>query len=185
MATNIKNAPPAESEKEKKTVAKRESPLDAQLLKLASKGLSGQEIGEEVGLPGAEVMSRIRRILADRDWLTEVEQQKLNIADLRKAKSRIMERVDKSYWDVDDMKEFIRATELMDNMLEKATRINDDQLAVVSGAQARALVVLMTYAWDRAIARLREEFPGVDPTDLIDEFNDGLREGVKVIEASE
>jgi hypothetical protein len=167
------------------TVGKKYKNLDEQLLAHAGQGMSGEEIGEAAGIPAAQAMTRIRQILSDRDWLTEIEVQKLNILDLRKAKARIMDRIDKSYFDVDDMKEFIRATELMDRMLEKATKITDEQLSVVSGAQARTLVKLMTYAYDRANALLEEKYPGVDIAEIRDAFNDGLREGVRVIEAAQ
>lgn len=161
-----------------------ENPLDAGMLKMASEGYSAEEIGEAYGVPAAQAAQRIRDILQSRDWLTEIEQQKLNIMNLRKIQGRIMERVDKSFWDVDDMKEFIRATELLDKMLEKSSRITDDQLSVVSTAQARALVKLMTLAWDKAIARLQEEYPNVEISVIVDTFHDGLREGVREIEGA-
>lgn len=184
MGTNVKKQSMNGATGTGKAVGKKYSSLDDQLLALADKGWTAEEIGEATGLPPAQAAMRIRQILSDMDWLTELEQQKLNILALRKIKSRIMERVDKTYFDVDDMKEFIRATELMDRMLEKSNRITDEQLSVVSGAQARALVKLMTLAWDKAIARLEEEYPNVDTSVLMDTFNDGLREGVREIEAS-
>src|SRR5690606_39350163 len=96
----------------------------------------------------------------------------------------IMERGYKTIWAVEDMNELLRATELLDKMLEKSSRITDAQLSVVSTAQARALVNLMTYAFDAAVERLREEYPNVEVSVIIDTFHDGLREGVRVIEGA-
>src|SRR5690606_31663418 len=132
----------------------------------------------------AQAAQRIRDILQSRDWLTEIEQQKLNIMNLRKIQGRIMERVDKSFWDVADMKEVLRASELLDQMLEESSRITADEVSVGRTAQARALVNLMTYAFDAAVERLREEYPNVEVSVIIDTFHDGLREGVRVIEGA-
>lgn len=155
--------------------------LDQRLLELADQGLSGQEIGEEMNIPPAEAMVRIRRILEDRDWLTLLERQKLNILQLHKIKSRLFEQVDKSFIDPDMVREFLKATEILDALLERASNINEDQLAVVSDAQARALVKLFNLAWDKAIERLQEQYPDAELDEITDVFYDGLREGVREI----
>src|SRR5690606_40072421 len=67
----------------------KENPLDAGMLKMASEGYSAEEIGEAYGVPAAQAAQRIRDILQSRDWLTEIEQQKLNIMNLRKIQGRI------------------------------------------------------------------------------------------------
>ncbi len=155
--------------------------LDKRLLKYADEGLSPQEISEIMNIPAAEVAIKIRRILEDRDWLSILERQKLNLLQFHKIKSRLFERVDKDYVDADLLKEYINATKVMDEMLDRATKITDDQLAVVSDAQARALVKLFSFAWDDLLEWMASEYPQVDTAAMSDVFNDGLRNGAREI----
>lgn len=168
-----------------KAVAKKGQTLEQKLLNLADQGLSGQEIGDSLGIPAAEAMMKIRHILEDRDWLSIVERQKLNIMQMSKIKSRMFEAVDKAFLDPDMLKEFTRATELMDRMLESATSVTEDQLSVISGAQARAMVKLFNLAWDAAVKRLNELYPEIPMDEITDVFHDGLREAAREIEPPE
>lgn len=159
--------------------SKELSRIDNKLLELADKGASGVDMEAATGVPAAEAMIRVRQILQERDWLTELERQKMNIMGLQEVKATLLKSVNATAGlDVETVQAFIRATQVMDSLLDKSTRITDDQLNTISNRQAKALVTLMTYAWDKAIGMLEERYPDIDVLEITDTFNDGLREGV-------
>lgn len=155
------------------------SKIDNKLLELADAGASGVDMEASTGVPAAEAMIRVRQILQEKDWLTELERQKMNIMGLQEVKSRLLKMVNSHHvLDVETVQAFIRATQVMDTLLDKTTRITDEQLNTISNRQAKAMVTLFQYAFDRAIGLLEERYPEVDLDQITDAFNDGLREGV-------
>lgn len=160
-------------------MSKELSRIDNKLLELADAGASGMDMEAATGVPAAEAMIRVRQILQDRDWMTELERQKMNIMGLQEVKAKLLKSVNSTPGiDADTMQAFLRATQIMDGLLDKSTRVTDEQLNTISDRQAKAMVTLFQYAFDRAIGLLEERYPEVDLDQITDAFNDGLREGV-------
>ena len=62
---------------------------DTRLLDAASNNLSGLEIEEKFGIPAAEAISRIRRLLTERDIWTDIERKQLLLHSAFQLKGRI------------------------------------------------------------------------------------------------
>lgn len=158
------------------------SKIDEKLLRLANRSASPAEMAEDTGIPATQCLARVREILNERDWLTDLERQKMNIIDLQKVKATLMKQVDQQFADTDAIDVFVKATKVMDDLLDKQAKITDEQLSVVTAAQANALLSLLTKAWDAAVTELETRYPDVDVKELTDVFHEGLREGAKSYE---
>lgn len=51
--------------------------IDRKLLKLAARGHSGAELEEATGVPAAQAMDRVRKIVASKSWLSTIEREEL------------------------------------------------------------------------------------------------------------
>lgn len=156
--------------------------IDAKLLDLADRGASGEEMYEETGIPAPQAILRVRELLGQRDWLSDLERQKMNIMSLQQVKNALLQRVKKTSADKDDIDVFVKATKVMDELLDKANTITDEQLTVITTRQAQALMTLMTHAWDAAITELEERYPQVETKEITDVFHHGLREGARELQ---
>lgn len=149
--------------------------LENRLLRLADSGASGEEMEAELGIPAAEAVLKVKEILERRDFLTELERQKMNIMALQKVKSALMDRVSGRNAVTEDVEAFIKATKVMDEMLSREQAITDEQLEKITRTQVSALVTMMSMAWDKALERLEELYPQAPVKELTDTFNEGLR----------
>ena len=150
--------------------------IEDRLLRLADSAASGSELEEATGIPAAEAILKVKEILERRDFLTELEKQKMNIMALQKVKAAMLDRVSSKSAVVEDVEAFIKATKVMDELLDKTTQITDDQLEKITRTQMQALVTMMSMAWDRTIEVLEERYPDAEVRELTDTFNSGLRE---------
>lgn len=156
--------------------------IDAKLLDLADRGASGEEMFEETNIPATQAILRVRELLAQRDWLSDLERQKMNIMALQQVKNSLLQRVKKSNADKDDIDVFVKATKVMDELLDKANTITDEQLTTITTRQAQALMTLMTTAWDAAVSELEERYPQVETKEITDVFHSGLRQGARELQ---
>lgn len=156
--------------------------IDEKLLNLADRGASGKEMEQETGVPAAQALLHVRELLGQRDWLSDLERQKLNIMALQRVKNTLLRRVDKASADKDDIDVFVKATKVMDELLDKANTITDEQLNTITTRQAQALMALMTHAWDAAISELEQRYPQVETKEITDVFHHGLREGARELQ---
>lgn len=156
--------------------------IDAKLLDLADRGASGEEMYEETNIPATQAILRVRELLAQRDWLSDLERQKMNIMALQQVKNSLLQRVKKSNADKDDIDVFVKATKVMDELLDKANTITEEQLTTITTRQAQALMTLMTTAWDAAVRELEERYPQVETKEITDVFHNGLRQGARELQ---
>lgn len=156
--------------------------IDAKLLDLADRGASGEEMYEETNIPATQAILRVRELLAQRDWLSDLERQKMNIMALQQVKNSLLQRVKKSNADKDDIDVFVKATKVMDELLDKANTITEEQLTTITTRQAQALMTLMTTAWDAAVRELEERYPQVETKEITDVFHSGLRQGARELQ---
>lgn len=156
---------------------------DRELLKYADRGWTPSRIADELNLGAGEVAQRIKRILDDHDWLSQLERQKLNIMGLEEVKNRLQERARAAHADVKEVEAFVKATEAMHKLITEGTNITDDQIALITSKQAEAMLRLFTLAWDAAVSELRNRYPDVETQAITDVFHDGLREGAKELNA--
>src|SRR5690625_5842838 len=67
----------------------------------------------------------------------------MNIMALQKVKAAMMDRVSSKSAMVEDVEAFIKATKVMDELLDKTTQITDEQLEKITRTQMQALVTMM------------------------------------------
>lgn len=158
------------------------TPRDDALLKAAADGWSGQEIEEELGIPAAKAVLRIKELLKQNDFWTDIERRQLLMHELYRIKNKIQKQTE-NYID-DKMGEVLLKTiKTIDEILDKTGKITDEQLMKVSQAQAGTMLQLIKAAFDRAKEVLSAEYPDIDVKVIEVAFNDALAEKAKEIEA--
>lgn len=150
---------------------------DRRLIDLAANGLSPEEIENTTGVPGAEVVVRIRDILRSRDIWTDLERRQLLLHSAHKLKDKV-----EGFLQADDPKSvqaYLNTLKMVSDMLDKQGTISDDEIERVTRAQASKMLKLIEAGYGHARQLLSEEYPNVD-TALIDAaFHEGLREAVR------
>lgn len=149
---------------------------DRRLLDLAANGLSPEEIENTTGVPGAEVVVRIRDILRSRDIWTDLERRQLLLHSAHKLKDKV-----EAFLQADDPKSvqaYLNTLKVVSDMLDKQGAISDDEIERVTRAQASKMLALIEAGYGHARQLLSEEYPNVD-TSLIDAaFKEGMREAL-------
>lgn len=157
--------------------------LDRRLLEYAANGTSGKEIEQEIGIPAATALLRIREMLEDsRNAFNEIEQRQLLVLSLK----RLKEQVENAGVDDQNPKHIEAVTKLVlaiDRISTNQTRISEEELNTVTRVQARALLRLVESAYARARTLLADEYGAFIDLDMIDKaFEEGLREEAAQIE---
>lgn len=153
---------------------------DTRLLDAASNNLSGLEIEEKFGIPAAEAISRIRRLLTERDIWTDIERKQLLLHSAFQLKGRI----EAASVDVSDPKQidvYLKLLKTVGELLDKQSGITDKELEVVTAAQSKAMLNLIDSAFGKAREILKADFPNAyEQVDAA--FAQGLREAVLEID---
>lgn len=147
---------------------------DRRLIDLAANGLSPEEIEKQTGVPGAEVVVRIRDILRSRDIWTDLERRQLLLHSAHKLKDKV-----EKFLAADDPKSvqaYLNTLKVVSDMLDKQGAISDDEIERVTRAQAAKMILLIEAGYGRARELLAEEYPNVDTALLDAAFHEGLRE---------
>lgn len=158
------------------------TPRDDALLKAAADGLSGQEIEEQLGIPAAKAVVRIKELLKQNDFWTDIERRQLLMHELYRMKNQIQKQTN-NYIDDKLGKVLLETISAIDTILDKTGKITDEQLMKVSQAQAGTMLQLIKAAFDRAKEVLAQEYPEVDAKIIEVAFNDALAQKAKEIEA--
>jgi len=149
---------------------------DKRLIDLAANGLSPEEIEKQTGVPGAEVVVRIRDILRSRDIWTDLERRQLLLHSAHKLKDKV-----ERFLQADDPKSvqmYLNTLKVVSDMLDKQGTISDDEIQQVTRAQAGAMMQMIEAGYGRARELLSEEYPNVDMAMIDMAFKEGLREAV-------
>lgn len=149
---------------------------DRRLLDLASNGLSPEEIENTTGVPGAEVVGRVRGILRSRDIWTDLERRQLLLHAAHKLKDKV-----EAFLQADDPKSvqaYLSTLKMVSDMLDKQGAISDDEIERVTRAQAAKMILLIEAGYGHARNLLSEEYPNVDVALLDEAFKQGLREAI-------
>jgi hypothetical protein len=162
-----------------KAVAKT-SLRDKKLLELASQGASGAEMEEALGIPAPQAILRVKELLSQ-DAFDEIEQRKLSIMRLQK----VVAQIDEAGVDVENPKHieaYSKLTLAIDRILNNMTQMNEQQLAIVTDAQARKMIQMIEAAYGRARDLLKQEYGDlIDITAINNAFSEGLRSAYQEI----
>lgn len=151
---------------------------DKNLIEGAANGLSGDELEARYGIPAAQAIVRVRELLAAKDVWDQVEQRKL----LMHSVFRIKEQIETEMIDTDKPKEteaYLKVITTLSNLLDKQGKISDAELAVITQAQARAIISVVEAGYQRARQLLADEYAGLVDLEEIDSvFQQGMREAL-------
>jgi hypothetical protein len=151
--------------------------LDTKLLEMAANGLSPDEMEREVGVPAAQALLHVKRILGSRDVWTEVERRQLLLQDLYALKAQIQSQ-NLNYFDEKQGGLLVKTLTTIGNILDKQSAMTDEEINRITEANARAMLRMISAAFERAKEYLRVEYPDVDIFQIEAAFNAGLNQEV-------
>lgn len=149
---------------------------DKQLLEAAANHYSGDEMEAKFGIPAAEAIMVVRRLLASRDVWDEIEQRKLIMGSLYKVKERLEENLDEVLDEPKLLGEYTKLINSLDRMIDKQKTVTDDELRQISAAQSNKMLHLIELAYYRARDLLIAEYGNFIDLKMID---GAFREGMK------
>ena len=157
--------------------------LDDKLLEMAADGKSAQEMAAATGEPAAKCLIRVREILRERNWATEMEQRQLLMDDLFALKRRVQDQQkDMDFLSDKQITALAKVIESADVLLEKLGQSNADIIGKVTAAQSVAMLRLIESAFERARKMLVDEYPDLPLATLKEAFARGLQEVSDLVE---
>lgn len=157
--------------------------LDQELLKMASDGLSAQEMAARTGEPAAKALLRVKEILRERDWATEVEKRAMLMDDLYDLKRKVQDQQkDMEFLSDKQIVAMAKVIETIDTLMEKQGKINDDLLHRVTTAQSTAMLRLIEHGFQRALTALALKYSDLPRGELQEAFQTGLKEAGDLLE---
>lgn len=157
--------------------------MDERLLELASDGRSAQEMSAVTGLPAAKALIRVKEILRERNWATEMEQRQLLMDDLFALKRRVQDQQkDMEFLSDKQIVALAKVIESADVLLEKLGQSNADIIGKVTAAQSVAMLRLIEAGFERARKMLVDEYPDLPLATLKEAFAKGLQEAGDLLE---
>lgn len=147
------------------------------LLEMAANNKTGEEMEAETGVPAAQAILTVKRMLSDRDVWTEEERKALLLESLYKFKENLEQNL--NWADPKILKLYLDTLTKVGDRLDRAVEISKTQLEQVTEIQARKLLSLYEQATSRARDILGEVYPEgtVEAIDLA--LQQGLREVAK------
>ncbi len=153
---------------------------DKLLLEGAANGLTGEELQDKYGVPAAEAIVRVRRMLQARDVFDDLEQKKLLMVSLFRVKRKV--EAAEADMDVEDPKvleAYLKLIQTMNLILRDSGKLTDAELEAAAKAQAKQMLLLIDMAYGRVRHWLEEEYGQVlDVRELDQRFQTALQEVV-------
>lgn len=153
--------------------------LDDQLLELAANGKSADEMENATGVPAAEALARVKKILRDQDAFTLLERRRLLLHSAYSLKEKMEKDLDMA--NPLEVNNYLRILKNVGDQLDKQSALTAEELDKVTKIQAMKLLQLLTLAFDHAKVLLASSSPHADVT----EIDVALREGLRVAALSE
>lgn len=148
---------------------------DRKLLEAAANGKTGLEMEEEFGVPAAEAILRVKQLLSSQNAFDEIEQRQLSMVTLKRLRSQIEEfGVDAG--NPKHIEAYTKLTLAIDRILGNMANVDEKQLAIVTEANAKAMIRMIETAYGHARDLLKSEYGDfIDITAVNTAFSEGLR----------
>ena len=155
--------------------------LDTRLLQAAANGYSPEEMYQRYPSVGsaAGAAVRVKELLTSRDIWNEIEKQQLLLQSAYAIKEKMEELLVDLEMNSDVARTidvYVKLLKTVNEILEKRTKMTQEELEKVTEAHARALLQLVQAGYQRARDLLAEEFPDVDLLRLDAAFNEGMQQ---------
>lgn len=149
--------------------------IDKILIDGAAAGKSADELSRLVNgtLSPAQALTHVRTLLASRNVWELPEQKQLALLQLRELAESAAETYRKSK-DSGDAALLLRVLTQITTVLDKQGSITEDELKIVSQAQAREIVAFFTSAIAYVDARLQETHPDIPAAVVRDVFMEAI-----------
>lgn len=147
--------------------------LDEILLDAAAGGKSGDEIERLTGIPAAQAVMHVKRLLASRDIWTELERKQLLLRELNELKDSLS-RSALDAGDLDSARLLLKTLETIGKRLDAESRKVDVDLQRVTEHQARVMGRAFDVALDYMKRELAERYPQVSGSELDELAQAGL-----------
>ena len=135
--------------------------LDEILLRAAAGGLSGEEIERQTGVPAAQAVMHIKRLLASRDVWTEFERRQLLLVELNELKESLRSGALDAK-DPQSARLLLQTLNVIADRLDSEKSKLDVDMVRVSEHQARVMGRAFDIALDYMKRELAERYPDVD-----------------------
>lgn len=156
------------------------SKRDTKLLELAANGASPEEMEAATNIPAAQCYMQVKTVLARRDVWTEIERKQLLLNDLYTLKAQIQTQ-NLTYIDEKQAGALIKTLKAIGEILERQGALSESEINQITEANARAMIRLISAAFERAKELLRTEYPDVDIREIEAAFNAGLSQEVQEV----
>lgn len=147
---------------------------DDNLLTLAANGKSADEMEKATGIPAAEALARVKKMLRDQDAFTLLERKKLLLHSAYSLKAKLEGDLDLS--NAIEVANYLRVLKTVGEQLDKQSTLTAEELEKVTKVQAMRLLELLTVAVDHAKNVLASSSPNAD----IEQIETALRSGLRV-----
>lgn len=156
---------------------------DRRLLTLAQAGASPAEMSEELGLPAETCLARVRSMLKRNDVWTNLERQRMLIADMYDLKTRAFNFLEKCFESDEIAARHIEAVnsvlKQLGDRLDKVKEYNDEEEARVTKQQTRLILDLVEDAWERVRIHIAQAYANsqlLDPEAMDEVFYQALKD---------
>lgn len=156
--------------------------LDKKILERTVMGDSSREISETYGITEVEVVSTVKRLLAQGDVYTEIEERRMLVYKLK----ALLQRAE-TFLDYTDLRTAPKLLDSANNLIRsisemqsRQTEITEAETRKLALQQATLIIDVVQASYQRARELLMTEYPEVN-LGLID---DAFQQGVKEIAAS-
>lgn len=161
-----------------------ESPaLNRLLLRNARKSL--KEISEITGIDVREVSERLSILVDNRSWRDDLMEEKLLLAELAMLIEDIRERMSRFNVEDDGWAKMaqvqLQTIKTFLEQIDKRRKAINNQLKVITQAQAELMAAAIRLATERAVFRLEQQFPELDPEVIYVAFDESMEEAVTML----
>ncbi len=147
--------------------------LDELLLRAASGGLSGEEIERQTGIPAAQAIMHIKRLLASRDVWSEFERRQLLLVELNELKESLRSGALDSK-DPQSARLMLQTLGVIADRLDSEKNKLDVDMIKVTEHQAKVMGKAFDIALDYMKRELASRYPDVDRGVLDSLASEGL-----------
>lgn len=154
---------------------KGSSVLDDVLLKAAADGRSPMEMERISGIPAAQAVQHVKKLLESRDVWTEHQQRQLLLNELHELKDSLRDQALKA-GDIDSARLLLKSLEIIGKRLDSQQEVLDENVIKLSNYQQSVLIRAMDTALRFAKDQLAERYPQITRSELEALVADGLQQ---------
>ena len=120
---------------------------------------------EKTGIPAREAMERLAQLLAQRDWMTERQEEKLLIQEMGDLIDNTRERMDHAseqyYSDIANVA--LRGFEAIGKRMDARAAITEMEMAEITRTQAEVYIETLNRTVQKTIEYIAQVYPDMDP----------------------